>query len=122
MTEEARLNPLKEEADAIARIALTNDGRLQHRYLRRVLESVIDFQIDGALSSHNGRRSLARDLMALMAAGIENRAGTDSADAPILSRPARGASVIANTAGRRRATVTPGDGWGPEPDEPTPAT
>jgi hypothetical protein len=35
------VNPAKEEREALARIALTHDGLLLHRYLRRVLEGVI---------------------------------------------------------------------------------
>lgn len=79
MTEQPDTNPVDEEREAIKRIAATHDGALQHRYLRRVLETVIDLESDGALRQQNGRRSLARDLMRLMAEGLDDRrAGTDN--------------------------------------------
>lgn len=79
------ISPQQEEADALRRMAATHDGTLLHRYLRRVLEAVVDLDSDGALRAHYGRRSLARDLMRLMAEGIDvNRSTSDSV--PILSR------------------------------------
>src|SRR6266403_1965473 len=81
-------NPFTEEIEAVKRIASTGDGRLLHRYLRRVLETVIDLQEGGALQAQNGRRSLARDLMKLMAEGIDDRRD-DHGNDPILARSAR---------------------------------
>ncbi len=87
MTDEP-VNPFQEEADAILAIAASRDGALLHRYLRRVLETVVDIQETGALYAHNGRRSLARDLMRMMAEGLD--AGrTDPGNDPILARNAR---------------------------------
>lgn len=94
------INPVKEEEEAIDRIARTHDGVLLHRYLRRVLETVVDLQDDGALRTQNGRRTLARDLMRLMASGIEGTSGR--ADQPILTRPGTPAGT-GSRAERRRA-------------------
>lgn len=112
------INPLQEEREALGRIGLTGDGLLLHRYLRRVLEAVADFQTDGALFAQNGRRTLARDLMAMMAAGIEsNRAGSSPADSPILARSG-GPVAVSRAGARRRGADAPG--WGAEPDAGTP--
>lgn len=97
MTDEP-LSLEQEERDAIRRIAGTRDGALLHRYFRRVLEEVIVADVSGALRAHQGRRTLARDLMRLMAEGIdEHRSDTDD---PILART-RGAVSVARTRGRR---------------------
>lgn len=102
MTDE--LSPQAEEAEAILRIAHSADGRLMHRYLRRVLETVFDVQEVGALNSQNGRRSLARDLMRLMADGIDDRRD-DPGNTPILS--ARSASTSVARARRRDPRTFP---------------
>lgn len=101
-----KFNPLDEEKLAIERIGGTYDGRLLHRYLRRVLESVIDIPVDGALRTHNGRRSLARDLMSLMAQGIEGNSGRSDTDTPILKPPGPAASHR-RPAGSRRVDPDP---------------
>lgn len=103
MTDEP-LSPLKEEAEAIGRIAATSDGALFHRYLRRVLETVIDLDSDGALRQQNGRRSLARDLMRLMAEGLDDH-GSTSTDAPILARS--GGAVAVTGRSRRDRSLYP---------------
>ena len=64
------LSPNEQEANAIKAIAKSDDGALLHRYLRRILETVIELQVDSALREQNGRRSLARALMRLMAATL----------------------------------------------------
>jgi len=96
MTEE--ITPKQEETEALVRIAASRDGALLHRYLRRVLETVIDLDSDGALREQNGRRSLARDLMRLMAEGIDVHR-TDSNNAPILARSS-GAVAVSGRARR----------------------
>lgn len=98
MTEQPDINPIEEEREAIKHIAGTPDGALLHRYLRRILETVIDLDSEGALRSHNGRRSLARDLMRLMAEGIDGRR-TDSSGDPILTRS--GGAVAVSGRARR---------------------
>jgi len=92
----------EQESNAIKAIARTDDGVLLHRYLRRVLETVFDMDSDSALRQQNGRRSLARDLMRLMAEGIDERHGSSSDD-PILTRAGSGGTVVAarRGAGRR---------------------
>jgi hypothetical protein len=119
MSEEA-ISPQQEETDALRRIASTSDGALFHRYLRRVLETVIDLQLDGALREQNGRRSLARDLMRHMAEGL-NEHGSTSIDAPILSRPGKPAAVSGRA--RRDPSRFPridsfGDALNPDGSEP----
>lgn len=120
MTDEP-INPRKEEADAIAAIGRTPDGRLLHRYLRRVLEGVIDFPDPSALNNSNGRRSLARDLMRQMAEGIDDHRDTSSADAPILARSGGPAAVVGRA--RRDPARFPrvdsfGDARAPDGSEP----
>ena len=86
------IDPVAEEKQALDRIARTHDGVLLHRYLRRVLETVVDLQDDGALRTQNGRRTLARDLMRMMASGIEGTSDGRSdqrGDEPILGRAAK---------------------------------
>jgi hypothetical protein len=102
------LSPNEQEANAIKAIARSDDGALLHRYLRRVLETVIDLESDGALRQQNGRRSLARDLMRLMAEGIDDRRA-HSTDDSILSRPGSGGTPVAprRGAGRRITAGTP---------------
>jgi hypothetical protein len=61
-------NDMKE---AIDRIARTPDGLLLYRLLQKVLCGTVAAQSDhGALQINEGRRTLARDLMAYMAEGI----------------------------------------------------
>jgi hypothetical protein len=114
MTDE--ISPTEEENRAIAAIARSDDGRLLHRYLRRVLETVIDLQDDCALRQQNGRRSLARDLMRLMAEGIDGRRTDGSADDPILTRP-RGAVAVTGRARRDRSSLPRVDSY---PDDHNP--
>jgi hypothetical protein len=102
ITDDKPLSPNEQEANALKAIARTEDGALLHRYLRRVLEGVFDFETDGALRAHNGRRTLARDLMRLMAEGIDDRR-TDQSGDPILARASSGGTPVAarRGAGRR---------------------
>lgn len=90
MTDEQDVQPSpgEQERKAIDLIARTPEGRLLHRYLRRVLEAVFDVEDSGALRTHTGRRTLARDLMRLMADGIEatRDRNAGSSDDPILTR------------------------------------
>lgn len=102
MTDE--ITPRDEEAEAIKSIAASRDGAMLHRYLRRVLETVVDLQDDCALRQQNGRRSLARDLMRLMAEGLDAGRTHSSADDPILTRP-RGPTAVAGRARRDRSLL-----------------
>lgn len=113
MTDQTPITPTEEEDRAIERIAYSADGRLLHRYLRRVLEGVFLFPESGALREHNGRRSLARDLMRRMAKGIDSGGRTESTDNPILANGARavGADPAGRGTKRRGEPVQPGDGW-----------
>ena len=61
----------KDMQDAIDRIARTADGLLLYRLLQKVLCGTVAAQSDqGALQFNEGRRTLARDLMAFMSEGI----------------------------------------------------
>lgn len=116
MSEEAPVNPMQEEREAWSRVALTHDGLLIHRHLRRVLESRRTTDSCGALSRHEGARILAGDLMDAMSKGIESNRGRSDADRPILARSS-GPKPVARASGiGRRVELTPGDGWSPEPD------
>lgn len=106
MTDEP-INPRDEEIEALDRIARTRDGMLLHRYLRRILEAVIDFQQDGALQTHNGRRTLARDLMGHMAQGIEGTSGRSDSSEPILSAGSGRIATRRRPAGSRRVDPDP---------------
>ena len=112
MADDKPLSPNEQEANALKAIALTDDGALLHRYLRRVLETVFVGMPDGALREQNGQRSLARDLMRLMAEGIDDRRA-HSTDDPILSRSSSGGTVVAprRGAGRRITADTPVPGY-----------
>ena len=105
------LTPAAEEIEAIKRIGFTADGALLHRFLRRVLEGVVDVVDESTLLSQNGRRSLARDLMRHMAEGIEARRDGRSTEDPILTRSSGGAVVAPARGARRR--VGPGPGSDP---------
>lgn len=106
MTDE--LSPVTEEIEAIDRIACTHDGRLLHRYLRRVLEGV-GLPDVGALPFFHGRRTLARDLMGHMARGIEGDSGRlEHGNEPILNRPGnKSAAGRDRIVGRRRVEPDP---------------
>ena len=55
---------------AIDRIARTPDGVTLYLYLQKALCGVVSDGSERSLQSDHGRRSFARDLMALMAEGI----------------------------------------------------
>lgn len=111
MTE--KVQPIDEEKQAIDRIARTGDGELLHRYLRRELEHVVLHWEAGALFGAAGRRSLARDLMALMREGIERGGRRDEPilDSGYRQQPRRGP-------GQRRVTLDGDDYWGVGPTFP----
>lgn len=104
MIEAKPLSPRVQEEAAIKAIALSEDGVLLHRYLRRILETVVDFQEVSALYAQNGRRSLARDLMRLMAEGIDDRRAEPNSE-PILSRASGPAAVSPRRGAGRRITA-----------------
>lgn len=79
-------------AKAWDRLARTADGGLVYLHLQKILMEVpVDPQHGGgALRANFGRRSLAHELMALMAKGIEDSGGrtdTDGADGRPNQRP-----------------------------------
>lgn len=98
--------------DAWDRIARTEDGQLIYRHLQRIRMGMAPSLEDGALRHCEGRRSLAADLMAHMAKGIEQSdryAFTFAVAQPAAVSGARGA-------GRRITAGTFVPGWdGPEP-------
>lgn len=102
-------DPFQQEREAIERIGLTPDGLMLHRYLRRVLEMIPADLSHGALEVDTGRRSLARNLMVILAAGIE--ANRERSDEPVIRNASKPVRVIGHPGGRR-VQLTPGDGWG----------
>jgi hypothetical protein len=98
--------------DALDRLAQSADGILLYRYLQKTLCAVTtDSMPEGALRRNEGRRSLAAELMGLMAEGIRSAAGS-RADSPITFALA-GARAVARTrgAGRRVTADTIVSGW-----------
>lgn len=128
MTDEP-VNPLKEEIDALGRLGMTQDGRMLHRFLRRMVESVCLSDVGGALPRHEGGRMFAATLMRHMAEGIESsggRTGSSSDDQPILNR-AGGGIHVSEPRDKRRVKLVPGDGFQPydsdgNPIDPSRAT
>lgn len=93
--------------DAIAR---TPAGALIYRHLQKVLMGTLETTDGGALLRHDGRRTLARDLMAMMAKGIDDSGGrTESSEPgsraserPVVFSLARGVSVARGPRGAGR--------------------
>jgi hypothetical protein len=73
-------------AEAIDRIARTSDGALLYRYLQKVLMGVLvnPNPLHGALPAHEGKRTFAAELMSLMSKGIEESAGRNSTEQPVV--------------------------------------
>lgn len=111
MTDEP-INPLDEEREAIARIGFTADGGLMHRYLRRVLEGCRATEESGALQRQEGARIFARDLMALMAEGIDSGRRADTQ--PLA--PARTGAIAVTRARGVARRVQPDPNAFAEPD------
>jgi hypothetical protein len=108
--------------DALDRVARSSDGVLLYRYLQKTLCAVTtDSMAEGALRRNEGRRSLAAELMGLMAEGIRSAAGS-RADSPVTFALA-GARAVARTrgAGRRVTAGTIVSGWSTD-TEPGPRT
>ena len=102
---------------AIDNIARSADGQLLYLYFQKTLCSIStspDAQC--ALPSHEGRRKYAAELMALMAKGIEESAGTRSADRTVIfARREPGASsrhITARQYLRDTADAEPGSNTG----------
>jgi len=76
--------PERDIDEAIKRLGLSHDGRLLYRRLQTILMSVCPANQLGALPLYEGRRSLARELKALMDEGL---AQGHSGDGPTSSGP-----------------------------------
>lgn len=102
---------------ALDRIARTPDGTILYRCLQKVLCGVSGTTEGGALQNEHGRRSLARDLMARMAQGIdESSSARSESDRPVtfaVAGPVRAVSAARGAA--RRVTLTDAERGGPEP-------
>jgi hypothetical protein len=108
--------------DALDRVARSSDGVLLYRYLQKTLCAVTtDSMPEGALRRNEGRRSLAAELMGLMAEGI--RSAGSRADSPITFALA-GARAVARTrgAGRRVTADTIVSGWSTDDTSPGPGS
>lgn len=102
--------PTDAEIDkAIGRIALTADGRLLYRRLQMILMSAVPRPGGGALRAHEGRRSLARELKALMDSTLSqlgpprDRSGDHDPDEPAVAEPAQPIAVERSGIRRRVA-------------------
>jgi hypothetical protein len=109
----------KDWVEALKRIALTEDGWLLYCGLHKVAISLPDGAdpSDGALRRNLGRRSVAREIMDVMAEGIDERGrrtgpGTDKlSEQPVaFAKPKPVAVASARGAGRRVTddTIVPG--------------
>jgi hypothetical protein len=101
--------------DALDRVARSSDGVLLYRYLQKTLCAVTtDSMPEGALRRNEGRRSLAAELMGLMAEGIRS---SGRADSPVTFALA-GARAVARSrgAGRRVSADTIVSGWSTDAD------
>ena len=113
--DEKEPNLLEQERNALDLIARTPEGLLLHRHLRRVLEAVYDGPDTWTLQGQTGRRTLARDLMRLMAAGIEATSDGRGADKSILSGRRKPIDASPRRRGtERRVELERGDGWLPD--------
>lgn len=109
----------KDWLEALKRISLTEDGWLLYCGLHKVAISMVD-GADPAISALrrlDGRRSLAREMMAVMAEGIDERgkrAGTDKlSDAPVAFAQPKPVAIrtAGRGAGRRIDANTRVPGW-----------
>jgi hypothetical protein len=91
----------KEMQEAIDRIARSADGLLLYRLLQKVLCGTVAAPTqEGALQFHEGRRTLARDLMAYMAEGI-----ADNDRACVTFAVAKPTSIAGTRGAGRRVTA-----------------
>lgn len=92
---------------AIRRIALTPDGMLLYRHLQLVLMSSPTQPGSGALRTHEGRRSLARELKSLMDSELaktglpSDRSGAHDPDRPAIVEPGKPVAVSRPVLARR---------------------
>jgi hypothetical protein len=78
----------KDFVEAWDRIARTADGQMIYRHLQVIRHGIFAGEGGGALRRFEGRRSLAADLMAHMAKGIEASGGTERPIVYALQKPA----------------------------------
>lgn len=96
---------IDEALDRIARDQpIAGDGQKLYLYAQLIAMDVIEGLDGGALHQNEGRRSLARDLMAKMAAGIE-AANSGRRERPILYKRSEPVIVDTGFGARRRITV-----------------
>jgi len=89
-------------ANALDRIARTSDGVLLYRWLQKELMAIPATDKSGALRAHHGRRSLAAQLMAMMAQGVAAGAGSDRPVVFQLAQSRRTSDSRAERAAARR--------------------
>ena len=91
-------------AQAWARIARTDDGRLIYVGLQKILCGVAAAADDGTLRENNGRRMFAAELMAKMAESIEASAsgGSKPNERPVVFAIQRPAIVARRRIGAER--------------------
>lgn len=114
----------KEWTEALKRISLTEDGWLLFCGFHKVAMSMPsgDDPSLGALRENLGRRSLAREIMAIMAPGIDergNRTGADKlSEQPVTFAEPKPVAVARTSFGARRRVTsdTSVPGWDTSPD------
>lgn len=110
----------EEMRQALVRIAQTADGETLYRWLQveAMFVEPIDAS-DGALRTCHGRRSLARQLMAHMAEGIESSVGDRLVairrDRPAGEQPIRGARAFRSALERAASEHPDSAGTGSQP-------
>jgi hypothetical protein len=98
--------------NAIARIALTGDGRILHIFLqRKLMELCSSPGVAGALPLSEGERRFASELKALMDSALSETSSDGSAEPsserPIVVAGPRGINVGGPIGARRRVPVDP---------------
>jgi hypothetical protein len=94
--------------EALQRIARTSDGRLLYLLFQKVVTGVPTDSRSGALKVNLGRRTLASELMAVMAETMTEATsdGTgDPSERPIIFSLARPVVVARNAGARRRVSA-----------------
>jgi hypothetical protein len=102
-------------ANALDRIARTDDGWLLYLSLERTMLAVMDTADSGALLAHNGQRILASRIRSLMSKGIEESGRGAEHVITFAVAGARAVSTGPRGAGRRG----PGADGSSEPDART---
>jgi hypothetical protein len=83
-------------------MARTPAGRLVYLHLQRTLCQLCPSDQPGALRRHEGRRTFAGELMAMMAKGIEQSGGSDPSERPAVFAVRQRANISSRRGTERR--------------------